>query len=193
MTYVPGLVRSRVKTSRISSRYVGLTMDSPKIAPILAKTRPEGLVEKWLGAFREGRILRAEGEFETCGKGLWVQGHNSAAVAAAAVQDLLLDSTVESALYVMTEDYLTAERPDGDKDLAFRAFDDVVILSGYGTERRSESGWAEATIDGLIARRFDRGLPTIVTSMLRPPTTFGGNLASEIFFITSIMESTHEE
>lgn len=188
-----GLVRSRLRTANFGSRYLGLTLADDSVRKISGRIAPKGIVDVWSNAVRDGKILRAEGQFETCGKGLWIAGNGGSAVACAAVQELLIDRTIESALYVRTEEYLQSERPEGERQYRNRTGADVLILSGYGAERRNESGWAEATLDNLVAGRFDAGLPTIVTSILKTPTTFCGFVGSEVFYGAAIMEASREE
>ena len=163
------------------------------MSEILDRVQPQGLIPRWSEKVRSGSIVSAVGQFETCGKGLWLVGRGGPVVAAATAQSLLIDGSIQSLLYVMTEDYLRSERPEGEREYSARLDDDLWILSGYGTEHRTESGWVDSTLDGVISRRFDRGLPTIVTSMQRPKEFFHGNLASEIFYQAAIMDVTREE
>lgn len=189
----PGLVRSRLRTANFGNRYLGLTLSHPEVARVLSAMRPSDAVGVWMQAVRDGRIVRAQGHFATCGKGLWITGPHSAAVACAMVQELIITNSVVSALYVRTEDYLQSERPEGERQYRDRAMSEVLILSGYGSERRTESGWAESTLDNLVASRFDAGLPTVVCSHLKPPSSMCGYLGNELFYGAAIMETTREE
>jgi len=163
------------------------------VAPLLEGARPQGLVEKWSEHVAAGDVVRAVGNFEFCGKGLWLVGRHGVAVAAAVAQDLLISESIGSLLYLRSSDYLASERPEGEREFRSRLDDDLLILSGYGDEHRTESGWVDSTLDALIGRRFDQGLPTIVTSKSRPKDSFLGNLSSDIFLIAVIMEVTREE
>lgn len=184
----PGMIRSRLRTANFGARYLGLTTDHPAVKDLLQSVKPTGIVGKWADAVRGGKIVAAEGQFETCGRGLWLAGNGGGAIAASVVQDLIISSTIESALYVRTEEFLQSERPEGSRQYRDKAMSDVLILSGYGTERKTE--WAEATLDDLIVSRFDRGLPTIVTSLVKHPDSFCGYLGTEIFWSAAIMEAT---
>lgn len=188
-----GLTTSRLRLSKIGPRYLGLLPDSPHVAPLLEGARPPGLVEKWSERVTAGDVVRAQGNFDFCGKGLWLVGRNGVAVATAVAQDLLIRESIGSLLYLRSSDFLASERPEGEREFRSRVDDDLLILSGYGDEHRTESGWVDSTLDALIGRRFDQGLPTIVTSKSRPKDSFLGNLSSDIFFIAVIMEVTHEE
>jgi hypothetical protein len=39
-----------------------------------------------------------------------------------------------------------------------------MIIEGVGTHHQSASGWSDTVISGVLSRRYDRGLPTIVTT-----------------------------
>lgn len=192
-SHLPGMVRSRLRQAKIPQRMRGVT--TADVASMLTRTRPAGAVEEWVDAVRRGVIVEAEGKFDTCGVGLWLVGPRSAAIACAVTHDLLVDEVIDSALYVRTHDYLESERPDGSgefRELAHAA--KILILADYASERRNnESGWAVDTLDNLIASRFDRGLPCIVTTSVKAPASFCGHLADELFFSAAIMETPDEE
>lgn len=183
---LPGLVRSRLKSANFGPRYLGVTLADPRITPMLANVRPEKLIEEWYANVKRGKVVKAEGEFATCGKGIWFVGITSGPVACALSQSLIIDEAIESALYVRTEDYLQSERPEGERQYRSKIYSDLLILSGYGTERKTE--WAEATLDDILASRFDKGLPTIVTSAMKPPESIAGYLTGEMFFSAAIMD-----
>lgn len=188
---LPGLVRSRLKSANFGPRYLGLTLADPRITPILNDIRPVDLVPLWYDIVKEGKVVKAEGEFATCGKGIWFVGVSSGPVACGIAQSLIIEGSISSALYIRTEDYLQSERPEGERQYRDRIYSDILVLSGYGTERKTE--WAEATLDDLIASRFDKGLPTIVTSTMKPPDSIAGYLSGEMFFSAAIMDGSRGE
>ena len=190
--HLPPKVRARIRESQFSPRYVGLRLDDTGVQRVKSRLAPDLAVDGWLAGMRDGRILRAEGEYYTCGKGLWLGGPDVgdlSALAAALTQELIIESVVESAYFITPEEYLTAERPDGDREVLEKCRRDVLVLSGYGSERRNEQGWAEATLAMLLSHRWDRGNPTIVTSNRSAPASFG----NEMFYSAAIMGGTHGE
>lgn len=193
--HLPPKVRARIREAQFSPRFVGLRLESPGVQAIKARLTSADAVDGWIAGMRDGRILRAEGHYYTCGVGLWLVGRtvrdvaDLSALAAAMTQELVIESVVESAYFVTPEEYLTAERPDGDREVLDKCRRDVLVLSGYGSERRNEQGWAEATLAMLLSHRWDRGNPTIVTSTRSAPESFG----SQMFYSAAIMGGTHGE
>lgn len=189
----PGMVRSRLRRANIPERLRGNLL--PEVEQTLARVRPANAIREWDDAVRSGKVVEAEGMYQTCGVGLWIVGTQGSAVACALIQALIIDEVIDSALHVRTHDYLESERPQGSGEFRERAEESkILVLSGYGTERRNnESGWAVDTLDNLIASRFDRGLPSIVTTNMKPPASFCGNLAAEVFSVAAIMEAPREE
>lgn len=189
----PGLIRSRLRQANIPERLRGATLQS--VEETLSRMRPANAVREWDDAVRAGKVVEAEGMHQTCGVGMWIVGPQGSAVASALAQELLIDQVITSALYVRTHDYLESEKPGGEGEYRERAANSqLLILAGYGTERRNnETGWAVDTLDNLIASRFDRGMPSIVTASMKPSASFCGNLAAEVFFTAAIMEAPREE
>jgi hypothetical protein len=190
---LPGMIRSKVRVSNVPPRLLGVTLDHPEVKPYLELVRPLDVVQKWAQMVRDGKIVHSVGAVETCGKGLWLVGNQSTKIATAVAQQLLIEGAITSLFYTGVEDYLDSQRPGADTTYEGHRDDELWILKGYGTERRSESGWAVDTLDALISRRYDKGLPTIVASIFKPQDSFHGNLAADIFYSGVIMEVTHEE
>lgn len=190
------LMRSRLLRANLPPRAKGVTLNGTvnPLAPmrnVSITTRPEGALARWMQQLSDGKILRAVGHYETCGLGLFLSGRRSTTVAAAMLQDLLISESIESGLYVMAEDYLSSERPDGDRRFTESVWSDVVVLAGLGTERRTD--FARETLEGLMVRRFDKGLPTIVASGLKMNDLLSEDLAAEAFRQIAIMEVAGEE
>jgi hypothetical protein len=193
-----GLIRSRLRSGNFGPRYLGLTIDNPSVQELIASTKPSKaengktvtLVEKWVTAVREGRIIKAEGQFDTCGKGMWISNAHGAAIGAAIAQTMVIEGVAESIFYIRSQDYLRSEQPGGDREFRDKAESDIMILTSYGEEYRSENNWAGAVLDDLLASRFDKGLPTIVATSRKPPESLCGYLTSEMFWSIGIMESS---
>lgn len=161
----PAIMRSRYRKAAIPVRLRGILEDHALVQAMLARCLPSNAVSGYAQAFRDGQVLRAEGRFKTCGKGLWLRGGEEADVIAAAVlQTLLLQEVVESGMYLSVHDLIEGERPGGSPREG--ALDcDLVVLQGAGDHYRTESGWSDSVVSGFLRRRFDRGLPTIVPSL----------------------------
>lgn len=190
------LMRSRLLRANLPPRAVGVTLDGTvnplaPTRPVAVTTRPDGAIARWVGQLVDGKILRAVGHYETCGLGLFLTGRRATAVAAALLQDLLVGEVIESGLYVMGEDYLVSERPEGDRRFTESVWSDVLVLAGLGSERRTD--FARETLEGLLIRRFDKGLPTIVASGMKMHDLLPEDLTLEAFRQIAIMEVTGAE
>lgn len=185
------LLRSRLRVANLPPRANGLSLTRPGAARVQVKARPEDALARWRMDVASGKVVRAIGEFDTCGVGLFLTGRHASVVAAALLQDLIADEIVESGLYVMVEDYLASERPEGDRRFSESIWSDVLVLSGLGTERRTD--FARETVEGLLVRRFDRGLPTVIASAHKMRDILPEDLSMEAFRQVAIMEVSREE
>lgn len=141
-----------------------------------AKTLPDNAVHSYANAFREGKILRAEGFSESCGKGLWLYGKvQGPYVASALVQSLIMEGHASSATWVHIDDVIE----EGTYNTTIERFDDLMVIQGIGEHHKSASGFADTMISGLLRRRFNKGLPTIVPTSI--PITASGLDVSEMF------------
>lgn len=133
-----------------------------------SRTQPEDVVSQYTHYFRDGKILRASGSYEMCGKGLWMVGDEPAEILAAAiVQALALEGHVGSAYWVDVNDFIESESPGGER-LGEKRWSDILVIQGAGEHHKSASGWSDTLLYGLIRRRYDQGLPTVVASPLPP-------------------------
>lgn len=177
----PAIMRSRYLRAKIPVRLQGVMTDHDFVNRLVDSSTPDGFLRRYLVQFREGNILRAEGQYKTCGKGLWIVGGEEADVVAAAVlQSLLLDQTIESGFYVNVHDLVEAESPTGES-FGDNLFSDLLVLQGPGDHHQSASGWSDNIIFGLLRRRYDRGLPTIVSSPWAPKRTVPQAFADQVF------------
>ena len=67
--HLPPKVRARIREAQFSPRYVGLRLESPGVQAIKSRLTPADVVDGWIAGMRDGRILRAEGHYYTCGVG----------------------------------------------------------------------------------------------------------------------------
>lgn len=49
----------------------------------------------------------------------------------------------------------------------------VLVIDDYGRESDSQSQWAQDLVEGVVRERFNRGLPTIITTNLSPEVIEG--------------------
>lgn len=174
----------RMVRLRTPPRFKGLTLDSPAIKAL--QVDPEGPYQRWLDALREGRIVRAEGLLDTCGLGLWAVG----ARASALISSILTEAAAHwgyGGLYLSVSDFLDTMRPDGDDNLADRAHtEDLLVLANIGTQHGTD--WSQATLRTLIVKRFENGLPTLVSSDILPEALLPDSFALDAFLTVAIMK-----
>lgn len=153
----------------------------------LALASPKGATRKWSMAFREGQVLRSEDMF-WCGKGLYLVGKYAAdLIGAATMQALILEGHAKSGLYINVEALLEAEAPDG-QHLGDKRWVDLLLIKGVGSHHLTATNWSNNVINGIVRRRYDEGLPTIITTKV-PPQESG--LADDLYeqaFITVLFE-----
>lgn len=182
--------RIRVIESRIPPRLRGLRLDSPEVAQM--RVTPRDRVDRWVASVRAGEVVQAEGHYRTCGKGIWAVGGASTAFLAACLLDLLEeDSTGASVLYLTADDFLDSSRPDNDPYFAESAAEVHILLLAYVPNLRFVTDWGRNAIASLLIKRFDAGLPTLVSTLqsdVRPSDYLGEGLALEIFLGAEIMD-----
>lgn len=158
---------ARWRQAGIPRRFQSQMGNDQFLSECLSSARPENFVREWASKFRSGDILMSDTP-RSCGLGLWLRGDFEADfVGAALLQSLLLEGYVESGLYLHVDDLLESETPDGES-LADKRWVDLLLLRGVGEHYNTVTNWANTTISGLLRRRFDRGLPTIITTPKAP-------------------------
>ena len=179
----------RLLESNLPMRLRGLRLDSPVIREM--PLDPPDKLESYAADVRAGKVVMAQGEYSTCGRGLWVLGEGSTALLAALLQDLMdTDETGASMLYLNCDEYLESMRPEGDRKYADRALSDHLLLLGNVPTLRFITDWGRGTVASLISRRFDAGLPTYVASQAKPLDYLDPGLAREAFRVLAIMGTT---
>ncbi len=159
------------------------TIDQDVLDKYTHLAHPAGAIKGYADAFRAGKILRAEGQMNSCGKGLWLYDGNykeaPAVVASALVQALILGEHAESATWVHIDDVIE----EGTYDTTIERFDDIMVIQGIGEHHKSASGFADTMISGLLRRRYNKGLPTLVPTSI-PITTSGLDVADMFIQVT---------
>jgi len=179
----------RILAARLPMRMRGLSLTAgePRVLEGLC-TNPPDLPTKWAEQVLSGAVVAAEGQYSTCGKGIWAVGPQAAAYLTALMRDLMVNAPF-TGLYVTASEYLDQSRPDGDRARADAASEvDLLVLTNTGQEAMSE--WSRPTLSTLILKRFDAGLPTLVAAVCEPTEYLKETLAKEIFARVAIMKGT---
>ena len=149
-------------------------------------------IRGWMSIFDMGDVVRASGN-RYCGRGLLLAGlpgRGKSTVAAATIQTIMLNSPLqafdvseESVLirpcYFMTFNDVLAlqgrmmDSPTDWEEVLYygilgEAHDPynirVLVIDDVGKEHASLSGWQSSVLHHVLRTRFNRGLPTIVTT-----------------------------
>lgn len=170
---------------QLPPRLVGVTLDT--FAAKRLRVEPQSEFSGWMEALKSGRVVRATGEIDTCGVGLWLVGVRAsdflASIMVHAVEDLGMRG-----LYLPAVDYLDTMRPDGGRRFVERAEEDeILVLANLGFEASTE--WTQATIRSLLLKRYEEGLPTLVSASFLPEKVLPESFAREAFVQLAIMGS----
>lgn len=157
------LLRSRFRSANIPVPYAGSYLSEVAegvqvVSYLLKHQEPDNAVQTFVAYVQTGRIVRAEGQPTSCGKGLWITGPESTLVAAALLQELLISEAIESAFFVDAFEYTESRKPDRDALYEDRIYSDLLVL----TEVSRLTEWARGLVYQLTRERYWRGLPTVV-------------------------------
>lgn len=176
-----------LRSAAIPMRFLGSTVDDLDAYANDAAVRAE--IADWSDALVQGRIIRAQGS-PSCGVGLLLVGKPGAGktrLAVSMAQDIILrannttwacwETPVSPVRFVTYPDALELAKSSMDDDAAASDWVDrmfgrsaesknirLLVLDDLGKEHRTSSKWAENFFDHLLRSRFDRGLPTVITS-----------------------------
>ena len=128
---------------------------------------PAGVIQKWEQAVYDGLVVDSS-DIVLRGRGLWLRGGRDVTVVAVMLlQRLLLMDHVKTGRFTTEAELLETEAPDGESNPRFRSVE-LLVLADVGEAYRAASGWADAMIMSLLARRMSAGLPTLVVSPKTP-------------------------
>lgn len=186
--------------------------------------RSDRTVETWVQMLLDGRVIGAA-DSPLCGKGLLLQGTQGTGkttLACAVLNDLLRDVPTlgegvfirptgyspRPIFYTRFEDLLRLHKETFSDDPSPRAVSivkgvagdadhdyaiSVLVIDDLGKEYESE--WTKASFESLIRTRYDRGLPTIITTNVplrdwaEPYGETTASFAHEAFLSVEIMSS----
>lgn len=184
--------RRRILAAKIPPRLRGLSLIPGEQYPLSGFEITGGpAIDKWTDLLYGGNIVRAEGQFEYCGRGIWAMGPMSAPYLTALMRDFMVQ-TPATGLYVTVDDFLESCRPERDPALSERAaLVDLLVLANVGAEDLTK--WTEATVRGLLLKRFEEGLPTLVSALCDPSRYLVESLARDVFIRVGIMKESRPE
>lgn len=145
----------------------------------------------WISAVETGNIIAAAGK-KSCGRGIVFMGEpgtGKTTLAATLLQHLIVHSRADvwdftpdrvpnrPAYFAYHPDLLETIKKAWKEDFQAEALVEaiygrgpsssnirVLVIDDLGKEHRTQSGWAENIFDHLLRSRFDKGLPTIITT-----------------------------
>jgi len=185
--------RTWIKLSCVPTKRIGWTLDDcTEISPEVMSA-----VRRWFNAVKDGDVIRAEGHSRCGkGLLLWGEpGHGKTTLSVALIQEMMsqfslneFDVEVGSALvrpcYFSTfNDLLDLKgatmdnSASDDQEVLFQgilgecandAFNvRILIIDDLGKEHTTLSGWQSTMFHHILRTRFNKGLPTIVTTNIK--------------------------
>jgi DNA replication protein DnaC len=166
-------VVSLVRQANIPPRFVYAGgADEARIKKTMAASTPKDFLKTYFQMFMQGNFIVTQDPAKAVeirdhvGKGLWLttpddRGHFYAATL---LQTALVLGAAKSGLYLTVNDLVEAESPNADERLGDHRWVDLMVIQDVGTHHQSASGWSDNLISGVLSRRYDRGLPTVIST-----------------------------
>ena len=181
--------RRRIVAAHIPPRLAGLSMFPGESRPLEGvKPKPQVPVTKYVHDVLHGDVGAAQGRYKTCGLGLWATGSYATEFVTSLMRDfMVLDKY--TGLYVSVDAYLESMRPDRDAQYTAQSSESSFMVLAYaGTEMMTD--WTRATIRALLMKRYEAGLPTLVSATCEPSEYLTESLADSMFLRIGIMETS---
>ncbi len=183
-----------VKSAVIPSGRLGWTLEDCKDA----SSNDVEQLRRWLDSVKNGKVIRAVGS-PACGLGLLLcglPGRGKTTLALSVIQEMMTTFPLESfsppesgvvirpCYFTTFNDVLelkgaTMEDPTPEQETLYygmlgECLNDsynirVLIIDDVGKEHASLSGWQKNMLHHVLRTRFNRGLPTIVTTNIELP------------------------
>ena len=181
--------RRRIVAAHIPPRLAGLSLihgEERFLEGLRAK--PLGQVSTYVENVLRGDVVAAQGRYKTCGLGIWATSARATEYLTALMRDfMVLDGY--SGLYVSAESYLDSMRPEREERYTAQAAEcSFMVLAYVGQEAMTE--WTRSTIRALLMKRYEAGLPTLVSATVEPSEYLTESLADSMFLRIGIMETS---
>lgn len=179
--------RRRIVGAHIPPRLAGMSLihgEQGFLKDLRAK--PLGEISTYVSDVLSGAVVAAAGRYKTCGVGIWSTSPRATEYLTALMRDfMVLDAF--TGLYVSTESYLESMRPDREAQYSDKAAEvSFMVLSYAGQEAMTD--WTRSTIRALLMKRYEAGLPTLVSATVEPTEYLIDSLADSMFVRIGIME-----
>ena len=181
--------RRRIVAAHIPPRLAGLSLihgEERFLEGVRAK--PLGRVSKYVEEVLSEAVVAAQGRYKTCGLGMWAIGSRATEYVTALMRDfMVLDGY--SGLYVSAEMYLDSMRPEREAQYSAQAAESSFMVLAYAGQE-SMTDWTRSTIRALLMKRYEAGLPTLVSATVEPTEYLTESLADSMFIRVGIMETS---
>lgn len=181
--------RRRIVAAHIPPRLAGLSLIHGEERFLKGlRAKPLGQVSTYVEDVLKGDVVAAQGRYKTCGRGVWATESRATEFVTAMMRDfMVLDGY--SGLYVSAESYLDSMRPEREERYTAQAAEcSFMVLSYVGQESLTE--WTRSTIRALLMKRYEAGLPTLVSATVEPSEYLTESLADSMFLRVGIMETS---
>lgn len=181
--------RRRIVAAHIPPRLAGLSLIHGEERFLKGlRAKPLGPVSNYVQEVLSGDVVAAQGRYKTCGLGIWATGSRATEYLTALMRDfMVLDGF--TGLYVSAEMYLDSVRPERDAQYSAQAAEASFMVLAYAGQE-SMTDWTRSTLRALLMKRYEAGLPTLVSATVEPSEYLTESLADSMFLRVGIMETS---
>lgn len=185
--------RAWMKSARISEKFKGWLLEDC----IDTSSEDMTYINSWMAGVKSGKVIRNSGS-RTCGHGLILYGEpgrGKTTLAVSIIQEMMVKFPLQSfdppesgvvirPCYFMTFNELLdlkgemMDSPTPEQETLFcgvlgECLNDsynirILVLDDLGKEHSTLTGWQKSLFHHVIRTRFNRGLPTIITTNIEP-------------------------